>query len=106
MSFVTTAVLVVAYAEDGITDMILSHDFRAGRGARQSFGRMGDQDEWAGGTKFPELDVYVAGFNYVPGPEVEEWFKGLPWASDDAAYLVWDCNGETRGSVSIGWVNW
>lgn len=108
MSHVTTAVILVSYAADkGMREAITGHDFRAGRGARQSFARMDEEnDEWPGGTKLMECDVYAAGLNYVPGVEIEEWFQRLPWTPGDAAFLVWECNGEKRGSMSTGWVDW
>jgi hypothetical protein len=107
MSRVTTAIIMVSIADEPIEAAITSHDFREGLGARQSFAKMGeDHDDWAGGTKFMECDLYAAGLNYVGGDELEAWFKALPWAADDAAFLVWECNGEERGSASVGWVSW
>lgn len=103
----TTAVIMVSMADDKIERLITEHDFRASVGVRQSFAKMDeDHSDWPGGTKFMECDLYAAGLNYVEGGEIEAWFKSLPWAEDDAAFLMWECNGELRGSASIGWVNW
>lgn len=107
MSRVTTAVIMVSMAGPEIENAITAHDFREGVSGRQSFAKMDEEhDDWPGGSKFMECDLYAAGLNYVEGDEVEAWFKALPWSADDAAFLIWECNGELRGSASVGWVNW
>lgn len=102
MSKVTTATIVVSDASFE-KSLITSHNFEESPERRQSFSLL--DPEGGGGHKFMECDVYGAGFNYIPGAVVEEWFRSLPWQDFDAAFLVWDENGETRGYVAIGWTS-
>lgn len=60
----------------------------------------------AGGYKFMEVDVYACGLNYVAGPDLEEWFRALPWGRDGSAALIWETNGEEGGFVPIQWSSW
>lgn len=105
MSKVTSTFVIVSWAEGVTTEMLTGHDFGNGQHLRL-MDHDADADAWAGGNKFLECDLYAAGLNHVAGADVEEWFRSLPWAVDDAAFLVWDDNGEQRGSASVGWVDW
>lgn len=100
VSLVTTATIVVSTLSFE-RSVITGHNFEERPERSQSFEPL--DPEGGGGYKFMECDVYGAGFNYISGASVEEWFRSLPWKDGDAAFLVWDENGEKRGHVAMGW---
>jgi hypothetical protein len=101
MSRVTSVVLLVESKGD-VTDEMLRHLHRPDQRLR----KMAEgEDEWPGGTKYLEVDLWAGGLNYVPGNELEKWFESLPWGTYGKAVMVWETNGEISGFISVNWID-
>lgn len=102
MSRVTSAFIIVDYHGGVSEKMLTSYEFD-----NETFRHMKEGwDEASGGSKYLEVDLYTAGFNYVDGADIEAWFRSLPWGENAVAHLVWTTNGSMYGSVSINWHSW
>ena len=82
MSVVTGVVLFLSVlSEEEINGALKAVNEIAGRGGFRPV------DEFAGGTKHPEFEIWAAGFNYLDEREMVAGLKSIDWKSHGVEWV-------------------
>lgn len=90
VSLVTTIVLISPFETAGVRQLESWARARETPLGRYGLGEsLTVGNDKTGGSKYPEIDVHAAGWNYFPDPEglIAE-FKSIPWEQPESVFLV------------------
>lgn len=91
MSLVTTIVLVARFEREGVQELeTWARTKEADTTCRFDLGEdLTPRNDKTGGTKYPEMSVYAAGWNYFPDPQgLIDAFKAIAWQSPESVFLI------------------